>query len=220
MLFAVRLLQLSDQELLAGGGHRDVYACPDQPELLIKVTRPRKRPNRSLTKRLIRRLFPDSIYRNALKEIECEMKAALKSGVDIAQLPLARSFGVVQTDIGPGVVVERIDSGDGQLARHLSKLCQQGRLAPETLSELNSFVNKLFQLQVVGRDIHETNIVYGTRNQTRMFFLIDGYGERNLVPLRTLSRRLNDRSLNKQMQRIAERTGLSWDKANRAFRVT
>ena len=219
MLFAVHTLRLSDQERLASGGHRDVYACPGRPELLIKVTRPRKRRNRSFTKRMVRQLLPDSVYRNALKEIECEMKAALKSGADIAELPLARSFGVVQTDIGPGVVVERIDSGDGQLARHLSGLCKQDRLAQETLGELNSFVDKLFRLQVVGRDIHETNIVYGMRSQTRMFFLIDGYGERNLVPLRSLSRRLNDRSLNKQMQRIAERTGLRWDENNRVFSV-
>lgn len=220
MPFATGLLQLSDQDLVASGGHRNVYACPGQPELLIKVTRPRKRPNRSFTKRLIRRLLPDSMFRNALKEIECELKAALKIGADIAQLPLARSFGVVQTDVGPGVVVERIQRDDGQLADHLAALCERGGLHKDALNDLNSFVQKLYQLQIVGRDIHETNIVYGRRGPTRMFFLIDGYGERNLVPLRTLSRRLNDRSLNKQMQRIAEKTGLIWDKTRRVFNTT
>ncbi|KUJ79132.1 hypothetical protein AVO44_11100 [Ruegeria profundi] len=196
-----------------------MYACPDFPELLIKVTRPRKRPIRSYTKRLIRRVFPDAIYRNALKEMECELKAALKSGTDIAQLPLARSFGVVQTDVGPGLVVERIQSEDGQLARQLSWVCEQGTLSDEVLNQLNSFVKSLFQLQIVGRDIHPENIVYGLRNQTKMFVLIDGFGERNVIPLRTLSRRLNDRSLSRQMQYIADRTGLIWDKAHRAFRT-
>ncbi len=217
MLYAVQLLQLSDQEPLAKGGHRNVYAYPGQPELLIKVTRPRTRRNRSFSKRLVRRILPDTAYRNALKEIECEMKAALKSGEDIAQLPLARSFGVVQTDVGPGVVVERIQSEDGSLADHLLSMCEQQALTDDALADLNRFVEKLFEYQIVGRDIHEQNIVYGTRGQVRMFFLIDGYGERNLVPLRTLSRRLNDRSLNKQMQQIADRTGLGWNKARRAF---
>lgn len=219
MLFAAQLLQVSGQDPVASGGHRDVYACPGQSHLLIKVTRPRKRPNRSYTKRLIRWLLPDSVYRNALKEIECEMKAALKSGTDIAQLPLARCFGIVQTDIGPGILVERIASGDGGLADHLSSLCQQGPLSNELLRELNNFAQSLFRLQIVARDIHESNIVYGLRNQTRMFFLIDGYGERNLIPLRTLSRRLNDRSLNKQMNGIAERVGLIWDRQQREFRA-
>lgn len=217
MLFAVQLLQLSDQEPLAKGGHRDVYACPSQPELLIKVTRPRTRRNRSFSKRLVRRLMPDSAFRNALKEIECEMKAALKSGPDIAQLPLARSFGIVQTDVGPGVVVEKIQSDDGDLARHLSWMCKRNVLNDAILENLNSFVQKLYAFQIVGRDIHEMNIVYGQRDQVHMFFLIDGYGERNLVPLRTLSRRLNDRSLNKQMWQIADNTGLRWDATTRAF---
>lgn len=217
MPYAVQLLRLSDQEPLAKGGHRNVYAYPDQPALLIKVTRPRTRRNRSFSKRLVRRILPDTAFRNALKEIECEMKAALKSGDEIAQLPLARSFGVVQTDVGPGVVVERIQSGDGQLANHLLSMCQQQELSDQMLGDLNRFVGKLFELQIVGRDIHAENIVYGLRGQTRMFLLIDGYGERNLVPLRSLSRRLNDRSLNKQMQQIADRTGLVWDKAHRVF---
>jgi len=217
MLNAVQLLRLSSQEPLAKGGHRDVYAYPGQPELLIKVTRPRTRRNRSFSKRLVRRLMPDTAFRNALKEIECEMKAALKSGRDIAQLPLARSFGVVQTDVGPGIVVERIQSEDRSLASHLLSMCRENGLSEETLSDLNSFVEKLFEYQIVGRDIHEKNIVYGLRGQEYMFLLIDGYGERNLIPLRTLSRWLNDRSLNKQMQGIANRIGLSWDRGRRAF---
>ena len=219
MLFPVQVLHLSDQDLVAKGGHRNVYSCPDRPDLLVKVTRPRMRRNRSFAKRLVRRLLPDSAYRNALKELECEMKAALKSGLDIAKLPLARSFGVVQTDAGPGVVVERIDGADGALAHDLGALCAQGPLEPETLAKLNSFVQKLFDFQIVGRDIHAQNVVYGLRDGVPMFVLIDGYGERNLVPLRSLSRRLNDRSLHKQMQLIALQTGLQWDKAARAFRA-
>lgn len=217
MLFPVQLLHLSDQDLVAKGGHRDVYACPDQPDLLVKVTRPRTRRNRSFSKRMVRRLLPDSAFRNALKELECEMKAALKSGDNIAQLPLARSFGVVQTDVGPGVVVERIEAENGALAHDLLSMCKRKRLTGEILNELNAFARKLFEFQIVGRDIHAQNIVYGVRDKARMFFLIDGYGERNLVPLRSLSRLLNDRSLNKQMQLTAEQTGLLWDKHTRTF---
>lgn len=217
MVLPVQLLHLSEQEPVAKGGHRNVYEYPDQPELLIKVTRPRTRRNRSFSKRVVRRFMPDSAYRNALKELECEIKAALKSGIDISRMPLARSFGVVQTDVGPGVVVERITSEDGELAHDLLSMCRQKLLTDEILEELNVFVHRLFDFQIVGRDIHEKNIVYGLREKVPMFFLIDGYGERNVVPLRTLSRTLNDRSLNKQMQLIAMRTGLHWDKTLRKF---
>lgn len=219
MLFSVQVMHLSDRDIVAKGGHRNVYACPNQPELLVKVTRPRFRRNRSIMKRAVRRLLPDSAFRNALKELECEMKAALKSGLDISRLPLARSFGVVQTDVGPGVVVERISTEDGALAQNLLSMCARQEMTAETLDDLNIFVRKLFEFQIVGRDIHGKNIVYGLRDDIRMFFLIDGYGERNLVPLRSLSRRLNDRSLNKQMQHIAQQSGMNWDKTNRAFSI-
>ncbi|MCL6282741.1 PhoP regulatory network YrbL family protein [Ruegeria sp. 2012CJ41-6] len=218
MLFAAKLFHLSDLEPVASGGHRTVYACPGEPDLLIKIKPIREYyANHTWAKRLAWKLFPDSVHRNTLKEIECELKTALKVGSEIARTPLARSLGVVQTDLGPGSVFERITSKTGELATHLSSICHDGQLSDAMLRDLNDLVGRLFHLQVVARDIHEANIVYGHRGEVQGFFLIDGYGERNMIPLRSMSRRLNDRSLNKQMRNIATRTGLIWDKATRAF---
>ncbi|MEX0348906.1 MAG: YrbL family protein [Paracoccaceae bacterium] len=221
MLFAAKLFHLTDKEPVASGGHRKVYACPGEPDLLIKI-KPIKEyyANHTWAKRLAWKMFPDSVHRNTLKEIECELKTALKIGQEIEHTPLARSLGVVQTDLGPGSVFERITSQTGELASPLSSICRDEQLTKEMLRDLNTMVARLFQLQVVARDIHEANIVYGQRGQVKGFFLIDGYGERNMVPLRSMSRHLNDRSLNKQMRNIAERTSLVWDKAARAFLIS
>ena len=72
-------------------------------------------------------------------------------------------------------------------------------------------------LDIVARDVKSSNIVYGTRGAGPACFLIDGYGERNLIPLRSLSQRLNDRSLNKQFSLIAQKAGLAWNADKRTF---
>ncbi|MCB4457120.1 YrbL family protein [Leisingera sp. McT4-56] len=217
-MFAAEVVSLSGLEPLATGRVRSVYAFPGQPDLLIKVaTLQNPQHDYSLGKRLVRHLFPDTIHRNTLKEIECELMAALKLGEDIPGSPLARCLGVVQTDRGPGVAVERISGPDGNLAPHLQQLRKSGGMNDAVLEDLNVFARKLFDLQIVARDIHNKNIVYGHRGGVKAFFLIDGYGERNVVPLRSLSRSLNDRSLHKRLDLIAQKTRLAWHSDRCAF---
>lgn len=217
-MFAAEVVALSGQDPVAKGRVRSVFAFPGHPDLLIKVaTLQNPKHDYSLGKRLARRLFPDSTHRNTLKEIECELMAALKIGTGIAGSPLARCLGVVQTDRGPGVVVERISGPDGNLAPHLQQLTKAGGMNDAVLEELNVFARKLFDLQIVARDIHNKNIVYGHRGGVPAFFLIDGYGERNVVPLRSMSRALNDRSLHKRLDLIAQKTRLVWHRDRHAF---
>ncbi|EEE37525.1 hypothetical protein RKLH11_1361 [Rhodobacteraceae bacterium KLH11] len=195
-----------------------MYEFPDQPDLLIKVfTRSEQRVSHRFWKRLVWKLFPGAQYRSTLKEIECELRVSLKLGAELELSPLSRMLGVVQTTRGAGVVVERIAGLDGGLAPKLHQVCSDGEIEKTVLDALNVFVRRMFDLQIVARDVKRSNIVYGTRGDNPAFFLIDGYGERNLIPLRSLSRRLNDRSLNRQFAVIAERTGLRWDAQQHLF---
>lgn len=218
MLFAATTIDLSDQQPIANGTVRSVYEFPGQPDLLIKVfTRAEDRVSHRWGKRLAWKLVPSARYRSILKEIECELRVALRLGDRISQSPLSRMLGVVQTSRGPGVAVERISGPDGGLAEKLSPLLAPDRLTDALLQDLNAFVARMFDLQIVARDVKRSNIVYGTRGGAPAFFLIDGYGERNLVPLRSMSKRLNDRSLSKQFAVIAQKSGLVWDPSERKF---
>lgn len=218
MLFTAKTIDLHDQQPIANGTVRSVYDFPGQPDLLIKVfTRGEDRVSHRLGKRLVWRLFPGARYRSTLKEIECELRVSLKLGEDVELSPLSRMLGVVQTTRGPGVVVERINGLDGGLAQKLSAYTCTHRMTRTLLEDLNVFVAKMFDLQIVARDVKRSNIVYGTRGDDAAFFLIDGYGERNLIPLRSMSRRLNDRSLSRQFEVIAQKSGLEWHPDTRMF---
>ncbi|SDX27657.1 PhoP regulatory network protein YrbL [Ruegeria halocynthiae] len=217
MLFTAKTIDLSDGQPIANGTVRSVYDFPGQPDLLIKVfTRSGDRVSHRFGKRLAWKLFPEAQYRSTLKELECELRVSLKLGTNIEHSPLSRMLGVVQTSRGAGVVVERIAGLDGGLAPKLYEVCRNG-LDDPALDALNVFVGQMFDLHIVARDVKSSNIVYGTRGAGPACFLIDGYGERNLIPLRSLSRRLNDRSLNKQFSLIAQKAGLTWNADQRAF---
>ncbi len=217
MLFTAKTIDLSESQPIANGTVRSVYDFPGHPDLLIKVfTRSQDRVSHRLGKRLAWKLFPEAQYRSTLKELECELRVSLKLGADIEHSPLSRMLGVVQTTHGAGVVVERISGLEGGLAPKLYEVCRSG-LDAQALGALNTFVGKMFHLHIVARDVKSSNIVYGTRGAGPACFLIDGYGERNLIPLRSLSRRLNDRSLNKQFSMIAQKAGLAWNVDKRAF---
>lgn len=220
MLTATRVIELSEDQKVARGTVRSVYDFPDQPGLLIKVFHsPENRSPRKPLKRLLWKYFPTMEYRSMLNELKCEQLTTLRLNAEIAQMPLSRMLGIVQTNRGPGVVVERLTGPDGGLAPQLKRIIKDKRLEEPVLDALNSFVSRLFELHVVARDINFSNIVYGSRDDELGCFLIDGYGERNLIPLRSMSKRLNARSLDKQFAKIARRTGLNWDPIRQAFSV-
>lgn len=218
MLFTTRVIDLSDDLQIAKGTVRIVYDFPDQPDLLIKVFHAAAdRSSRKPLKRFAWKLVPTLRYRSLLSELRCEALVSLKLGSDIDTMPLSRMLGTVQTSRGAGVVVERIRSLDGGLAPQLRRLFRERTLEDAPLNALNALVQKMFDLHIVARDINLSNIVYGTRGEAAACFLIDGYGERNVIPLRSMSKRLNDRSLDRQFAKIAEKSGLVWNSSQRLF---
>lgn len=232
MLFS-EVIKLSDIGPVAKGTARKVFPLPGHSELLVKIISPQKPANRNPSSGLKKRLkkllkqgirkfiysfHPSFKHRYTIREINCELRATLNLGPSIAQSPLARSLGVVQTDLGPGVVVERISGKDGELAVTLRDIIKAGSLTQEIIDDLNVLVRKLYDLQVVAHDIHAGNIVYGYRDGKNVFFLVDGYGEYNVIPVRSFLRKSNDYGLDKCFVIAARKGGLTWDQKKREFK--
>ena len=80
---------------------------------------------------------------------------------------------------------------------------------------LNEFIDTLFSLNVNVPDLSSENIVFDeVRNR---FVLIDGYGDKTLIPIREWCRPLNQKRL---FSRFSEMTGagyLKWDPHLRKF---
>ena len=158
-------INVSGLRPLASGSRRDVYALPRHPDLLIKVAPSHRAFPPRMVKRLIRRVLANNRYRNILSDVKYEMLLSLRLGPDCATSPLPKCMDVVSTDLGAGVMVERISDRTGGLARTLSDLCASNEMDRDLLCHLNNLVAKLFDMHIVACDLHAANIVFGAETR-------------------------------------------------------
>lgn len=208
-------LKLRGTTPLARGRSRDVYVHPHLRDLLVKVVTAGP-VETGPVKAVIRRWRPQSAFRLLTSEVECDTRLMLRAAGDDEIPPVVKMWGLVRTDLGPGSLCERVCDADGALAPTLQAIADRGALAP-LLPDLTILARRLFDLRIVAHDLHADNVVYGRRAGLDAFCLIDGFGERNAIPLCSMSRRMNDRALNRKIGGLAERLGLEWDARARAL---
>lgn len=194
-------LQLRDARPVAVGQHRAIYVHPDDPALLVKVMREevaRERWQR-WPKRLQRALHATGYVRE-LKEY-----IAVRARHPGRIPPISRMAGVVDTDLGLGLVSELVAGDDGAPGPTLAAIYERERgFQPWLEQALETLLRDLLACEVILGDLHPWNIVHGSdsRGGPRLV-VVDGFGEKHLVPIRSLSRainRWNTRRLFRQMR--------------------
>lgn len=210
------LLQLRGREPLARGLVRDVHAHPLRDDALVKVLRAdaverRMRGLRGWLRGLARaRQY--TVYRRELVEY-----LALRAQ-DAPVAPIARVFGLVETDLGLGQVVERLRGGDGALAPTLEALVKRHGDVDWIRDGVAGLFDAVLRHGVILSDMNVGNIVHGTGvDGIARFALIDGFGEKNALPLCSMSRAYRShvtrrlrRRLELQVARLVA-TGSAWD---------
>lgn len=186
------MIELSTRTPVAIGQLRKIYQHPDAPELLIKVLRPeaivaRWGGARRWYKRIPRALHYTGYVRE-LKEY-----IAIQARAPESDPPIARMVGVVATDLGLGLVSEKVRDENGAPGPTLARLYEDNRGFPAWVEEaLAVFLRDLQRCNVIVGDLHAWNLVYGSdsRGGPRLV-LVDGFGEKNVLPRNSASRFLN-----------------------------
>ncbi|MBM2577002.1 hypothetical protein JQC91_11905 [Jannaschia sp. Os4] len=203
---------------LASGAVRDVFAHPLRGDLLLKVWRPAKveafetKPGWLARVRRERTL---GLHVGTLREWRAALRAQVRAERRGLPMPLARVGGLVPTTRGLALEVERVGDGADGLGRPLKALAKAGPLDDAALDALSTFAHALVRLGVNAPDLSLTNVVWD--GAAGRFVMIDGYGEKTLIPLREWIPALNRRRVDEGMRRIAKRTGLRWDAARAVF---
>lgn len=185
------MLKLADQTPLAVGKLRSVYAHPDDAGAVVKVLRPEVIATRwSGSKNWVKRLPRARHYAGYLREVK-EYLAVRAVGAG-EELPIARLGGLVDTDVGLGLVAERVSAPDGALAPTLFRLLKQHGFQPWIAQGLDALYAELQRHRVILGDLHPGNVVYGSvAGGAPRFVVIDGFGEKYVLPLCSMSRTLN-----------------------------
>jgi hypothetical protein len=196
---------LKERTPVAKGGNRLVYEHPLNPALLIKVMRPEVSEGRYGEKASWhRRERRGGEYILFLREIREYVVGCVNSG---RSLPFTQKIiGLVDTDIGMGLVVEAARGADGNLAPTAAKLIATGNYDEKAEQALEEFVAGILESDVILSDLHERNIVY-TRSQDGggRFVMIDGLGASTFLSFKSWSRAINERSKRKRIERLRKR---------------
>ena len=137
-----RPLSLTHELFLGAGCNRICYSFPGNPDLCIKIDRPwNGGPNNSRRMRMKKALMPwlNSISCNK-DEVRFYWKKARHMGEEVYQ-HAPRCFGVVMTNLGPGLVCERIRDHDGNFSERLGDFLIK---RPEKGEHLLSLTEDLF----------------------------------------------------------------------------
>jgi hypothetical protein len=196
------ILALQHLDPIARGSSRLVYEHPQRPDLLVKVMRPKHLEARygegAAWFRRRRRYDPYVLF---LREIREYVAAYASHG---QSLPIAQKVrGLVETDLGLGLLVEAVRGADGALAPTVAKLISTGAYDESAAAALERFLAELLESDIVVADLHERNMVYACdRDGATRFVMIDGLGSTTLIPFKSLSRTLNRRSKLKRIKRL------------------
>lgn len=211
------ILHLQDRKPVAVGRARHVYEYPGSPDFLIKLLDPKgvdavraRRRNRFA----VVRYGAYASWKRELSEY-CGVIGRLGYLPDC----IAGFGGLVDTDIGPGMVVEHVRTRAGKTAPSLDRFrgVPSGDVPgglddwPDA-SALRDMVSRLFRDLSAGwimaSDLNLRNLVVSDSTGYPRLVLIDGLGDRTLIPVRCAIRSLYDAWLAKKHREVITRLGL------------
>ncbi|MFT5064799.1 MAG: hypothetical protein ACJAXK_001408 [Yoonia sp.] len=179
---------LSDSHFIAEGSGRRIYHHPDLPKVVIKLHKDfRTKPLiwlHNILRRNRRRFGP---LMHSFVEIDEVAAAVARTG----KVPLfATQFvGFVQTNLGTGARFEAMTQADGTLARNLLDHAHDTPHEQAILDAIDQLWDDVLASRVVVSDPSLRNaIVTGERKTGYRLVLIDGLGERTLIPIQSLSK--------------------------------
>jgi hypothetical protein len=197
------LIGLKPQTPLTVGKTQAVYQHPGDPNLLIKV-RKLDKLQRDYDRKLgglIGYKRRHGLYTTWMRELEHYFSVCLRLGY---QPPfLQRYYGIVDTDLGLGMVVGRITDRSGALAPRLEAVVKRTGLTAELRAKIEHLARQVNELRISTNDVSMTNIVYGWDEAAREDHpvLIEGIGVNTFVPLARFSNFFNVRSNDRHFAR-------------------
>ena len=173
---------------------RLVFEHPEDHSLLIKVIRPDVIEHRwGAGAAWYKRCRRYGRYISYIREIQ--EYVAIYSMIG-RSLPFAQKItGLVETDLGLGLVMEAVRDESGQLAPSLMMLLLNDQFDSSAQRALDLFLEEIVNSDLLISDLNPGNMVYvKSMSGENRFVLIDGVGVASVVPLKAWFKWLNRHS--------------------------
>ncbi len=188
---ALQRLSLTGLEPFAKGGKRHCYVHPDDDTLCVKVP-----------------ADADDKRSHLEQSLDLEDYASLKkfgSNAVFDHIPEIR--GVIDTDLGAGIVMHLYRDADGQIARNLSDLVKEKGLTPPLIEAIDELKQWLRKQRLLTRDAGPHNVlaVHLGGDKWKLIIVEDWLNRRHRW-LARLHRLLRDWLIHRELRKFDRRT--------------
>lgn len=198
-------LQLKAAKPVVTKRRKYIFEHPHDERLLIKVVRKEGTYRKWGLRKYYKRWRRGSVYFDFIRVLKEYILIRASSEGHVPSIP--RVFGLIDTDLGLGLVVEKISAPDGRLAPSLIAIVREGGLTADIRERLDALMHELIQHNVVINDLGLTNLVYADDGIGKgRFVLIDGFGDRTYIPIYSMSKILNRWNALRKYRRLLKKS--------------
>lgn len=184
-------LELGHLTPLAAGSYRSVFQHPNDENLLVKVLREKENYKPEPWYKAWR---GSGEYKSFSREV-AEYKSLRRKNLHDLSF-IQRFFGKVDTDLGLGMIVEKLLGPDGRLAPTVKQLVLREGLSDRMRAMLFELRDQVIEHNIIFSDIKGSNIVFAHDRRGGRLVVIDGLGDRLWLPVNSMSAMVN--RLNRQ----------------------
>lgn len=194
------MIDLSGATPLTESRNHTIFDHPTHGDILIKV-RAHLSPKRTALRRYGEWRYGQ--LRQWHREANEYLAAMSRGSPEIARL--SRFMGFARTTEGPAMLVEKLTAPDGRLAQNLADEVRQTAAAGQSLNgivaEAMELMDDLERGRIIVGDLHLKNIVRPVERDGRLT-VIDGLGERVLLPFSVVSRTVFHASVERRRAKL------------------
>lgn len=206
------VLILHPTDLIAMGQRSLVYRHREDENSLIKVVNPKFREKKSFKAWLFQQVPSINCYRLSkccIRELIESVRLRFNENYTPASC-IQQVNGLVDTNLGLGLIVKAEKGRDGNYAKTLKTIIQLNQFDDTVREKLETFYNDLAHCDVAVSDCVPRNIVYAYDEVLGdHFVLIDGIGENTLIPILRFSTYLRKKSRLRRIKLLKKRLAMS-----------
>ncbi|GAA3926529.1 YrbL family protein [Litoribacillus peritrichatus] len=194
-------LTLSDTTPIAKGGERFVFIHPDNPDWLIKVWHERFHKKQEKRVPIVIKFLRLKRYWSLLNELTeyLAIRECAKPNLNHIQ----QIVGLVDTDLGLGMIVKAVKKENGELAPTTEDLVKNAQYTAEHDKALDEYFDWMRDTDIIIRDFNLNNLVWD--ELAKKFVLIDGIGSKPGFSLRSFSKAYNKKANFNRIQKFKTR---------------
>ncbi|WP_394124091.1 YrbL family protein [Psychrobacter nivimaris] len=198
--------------ILGQGTQKFVYEHPSDFDKVIKIMKPINATHDGgrANQHYLRSHRSQGIYRQFRRELLQYLQLCKNTyNQKVFTFPIETVYGFIPTDQGLGLVTEKIISPNG-LPISLNELSQKKMLEDKHIEALKVFFDKCCEMHIVFGEVNIAGIMYTEQRQgVPEFVLVDGIGEKLIIPFRAMSKTVNTRNIKKVEKTIHNQINLN-----------